>query len=126
MDLFTAGPDLVIQPAQTVAIQPATWYDKLTPGVVGGIASALGSMGKTMMHPGNPIQGLADFAIKYGPGMAQKEMLDKLISALKESRPATTTLSPTSSRVSPLAPAGASTSLETPFFTRMFLGRGGD
>jgi len=94
---FSVDPNLALN--VPMSTQPTSWLsrmDSLTPGQIGGMAAMLGSVGKTMMHPGNPMQGAADAAIKYGPGMAQKEMINSLISALKDSKPAGTTLSATS------------------------------
>ncbi len=85
------APGLSLQPGTTMATQPTSWLSRLqniTPGQVGGIAAVLGTLGKTLMHPGNPMQGAADAAIKFGPGLAQREMINGLISALAKSRPA--------------------------------------
>lgn len=91
---FSVDPNLALN--VPMSTQPTSWLSRmnsLTPGQIGGMAAMLGSVGKTMMHPGNPMQGAADAAIKYGPGMAQKEMINSLISALKDSKPAGTALS---------------------------------
>jgi hypothetical protein len=102
-----------------LAASPNSWWSgisNMTPGQVGGLAAMLGTMGKSMMAPGNPMQGVADAAVKFGPGMAQKDLIGQLIGALKDSKPpaqagaAGTT--GTAGAVSPLAPTGATESLE--------------
>ena len=125
---FLAQPtdmSLALQPGTAMATQPGSWYSRITPGQIGGISTIMGTLGKSLMHPGNPMQGAADASIKYGPGMAQKEMLDKLISALQESKPAgMSTQTAQGQAVSPLAPAGATNSMETSGFFKTLFGGG--